>query len=169
MYPFGVKYCYNLNRLQIACCHLVFVMKSPSFQNVDIFPELDRCTPCVFIGTVARFSINKSLLISFGAPVVLTYIHYALDTFHSLMYNKNNLPCALDTTRRSCPHQTNILKDKKTFISSSLKAFILYLKKGISKGEILVFFHLYSNCLIMKCINETWILVCLQEHCVLLI
>ena len=44
--------------------------KSPSFQNVDIFPELDRCTPCVFIGTVARFSRNKSLLISFGAPVV---------------------------------------------------------------------------------------------------
>ena len=48
----------------------VFVKKSPSFQNVDIFPELDRCTPCVFIGTVARFSRNKSLLISFGAPVV---------------------------------------------------------------------------------------------------
>ena len=64
MYPFGVKYCYNLDRLQIACCHLVFVKKSPSFQNVDIFPELDRCTPCVFIGTVARFfqkqvTINK--------------------------------------------------------------------------------------------------------------
>ena len=70
MYLFGVKYCYNLDRLQIACCHLVFVKKSPSFQNVDIFPELDRCTPCVFIGTVARFSRNKSLLISFGAPVV---------------------------------------------------------------------------------------------------
>ena len=69
MYLFGVKYCYNLDRLQIACCHLVFVKKSPSFQNVDIFPELDRCTPCVFIGTVARFSRNKSLLISFGAPV----------------------------------------------------------------------------------------------------
>ena len=49
--------------------------KSPSFQNVDIFPELDRCTPCVFIGTVARFSRNKSLLISFGAPVV----HVKLD------------------------------------------------------------------------------------------
>ena len=48
----------------------VFVKKSPSFQNVDIFPELDRCTPCVFIGIVARFSRNKSLLISFGAPVV---------------------------------------------------------------------------------------------------
>ena len=48
----------------------VNVKKSPSFQNVDIFPELDRCTPCVFIGTVARFSRNKSLLISFGAPVV---------------------------------------------------------------------------------------------------
>ena len=44
--------------------------KSRSFQNVDIFSELDRCTPCVFIGTVARFSRNKSLLISFGAPVV---------------------------------------------------------------------------------------------------
>ena len=70
MYLFGVKYCYNLDRLQIACCHLVFVKKSPSFQNVDIFPELDRCTPCVFIGTVARFSRNKSLLISFGAPVL---------------------------------------------------------------------------------------------------
>ena len=70
MYLFGVKYCYNLDRLQIACCHLVFVKKSPSFQNVEIFPELDRCTPCVFIGTVARFSRNKSLLISFGAPVV---------------------------------------------------------------------------------------------------
>ena len=69
MYLFGVKYCYNLDRLQIACCHLVFVKKSPSFQNVDIFSELDRCTPCVFIGTVARFSRNKSLLISFGAPV----------------------------------------------------------------------------------------------------
>ena len=68
MYLFGVKYCYNLVRLQIACCHLVFGKKSPSFQNVDIFPELDRCTPCVFI-TVARFSRNKSLLISFGAPV----------------------------------------------------------------------------------------------------
>ena len=68
MYLFGVKYCYNLDRLQIACCHLVFVKKSPSFQNVDIFPELDRCTP--FIGTVARFSRNKSLLISFGAPVI---------------------------------------------------------------------------------------------------
>ena len=52
MYLFGVKYCYNFVRLQIACCHLVFVKKSPSFQNVDIFPELDRCTPCVFIGTV---------------------------------------------------------------------------------------------------------------------
>ena len=66
------KYCYNLVRLQIACCHLVFGKKSPSFQNADIFPELDRCTPCVFIGTVARFSRNKSLLglISFGAPVV---------------------------------------------------------------------------------------------------
>ena len=50
----------------------VFVKKSPSFQNVDIFQELDRCTPCVFIlGTVARFSRNKSLLISFGAPVIL--------------------------------------------------------------------------------------------------
>ena len=50
----------------------VFVKKSPLFQKVDIFPELDRCTPCVFIGlgTVARFSRNKSLLISFGAPVV---------------------------------------------------------------------------------------------------
>ena len=71
MYLFGVKYSYNLDRLQIACCHLVFGKKSPSFQNVDIFPELDRCTPCVFIGTVARFSRNKSLLISFGAPVVL--------------------------------------------------------------------------------------------------
>ena len=70
MYLFGVKYSYNLDRLQIACCHLVFGKKSPSFQNVDIFPELDRCTPCVFIGTVARFSRNKSLLISFGAPVV---------------------------------------------------------------------------------------------------
>ena len=69
MYLFGVKYSYNLDRLQIACCHLVFGKKSPSFQNVDIFPELDRCTPCVFIGTVARFSRNKSLLISFGAPV----------------------------------------------------------------------------------------------------
>ena len=69
-----MKYCYNLDRLQIACCHLVFVKKSPSFQNVDIFPdifpELDRCTPCVFIGTVACFSRNKSLLISFGAPVI---------------------------------------------------------------------------------------------------
>ena len=71
MYLFGVKYCYNLVRLQIACCHLVFGKKLPSFQNVDIFPELDRCTPCVFIGTVARFSRNKSLLISFGAPVVI--------------------------------------------------------------------------------------------------
>ena len=70
MYLFGVKYSYNLDRLQIACCHLVFGKKSPSFQNVDIFPELDRCTPCVFIGTVARFSRNKSLLISFGAPVI---------------------------------------------------------------------------------------------------
>ena len=40
MYLFGVKYCYNLVRLQIACCHLVFGKKSPSFQNVDIFPEL---------------------------------------------------------------------------------------------------------------------------------
>ena len=69
MYLFGVKYCYNLVQLQIACCHLVFVKKSPSFQNVDIFPELDRCIPCVFIGTVACFSRNKSLLISFGAPV----------------------------------------------------------------------------------------------------
>ena len=71
MYLFGVKYSYNLDPLQIACCHLVFGKKSPSFQNVDIFPELDRCTPCVFIGTVARFSRNKSLLISFGAPVVV--------------------------------------------------------------------------------------------------
>ena len=71
IYLFGVKYCYNLDRLQVACCHLVFVKKSPSFQNVDILPELDRCTPCVFIGTVARFFRNKSLLISFGAPVVL--------------------------------------------------------------------------------------------------
>ena len=70
MYLFGVKYCYNLVRLQIACCHLVFGKKLPSFQNVDIFPELDRCTSCVFIGTVARFSRNKSLLISFGAPVI---------------------------------------------------------------------------------------------------
>ena len=70
MYLFGVKYCYNLVRLQIACCHLVFGKKSPSFQNVDFFPELDRCTPCVFIGTVARFSRNKSLLTSFGAPVI---------------------------------------------------------------------------------------------------
>ena len=60
MYLFGVKYCYNLVGLQIACCHLVFGKKSPSFQNVDIFPELDRCTPRVFIGTVARFSRNKS-------------------------------------------------------------------------------------------------------------
>ena len=74
MYLFGVKYCYNLDRLQIACCHLVFMKKSPSFQNVDIFPELDRCTPCVFIGTVARFSRNKSLLISFGAPVIVVNI-----------------------------------------------------------------------------------------------
>ena len=69
MYLFGVKYCYNLVRLQTACCHLVFGKKSPLFQNIDIFPELDHCTPCVFIGTVARFSRNKSLLISFGAPV----------------------------------------------------------------------------------------------------
>ena len=77
MYLFGVKYCYNLDRLQITCCHLVFVKKSPSFQNVDIFPELDRCTPCVFIGTVARFSRNKSLLISFGAPVIVPKnLHY---------------------------------------------------------------------------------------------
>ena len=73
MYLFGVKYCYNLDRLQIDGCHLVFVKKSLSFQNVDIFPELDRCTPCVFIGTVARFSRNKSLLISFGAPVVISW------------------------------------------------------------------------------------------------
>ena len=43
----------------------VFVKKSPSFQKVDIFSELYRCTPCVFIGTVARFSRNKSLLVSF--------------------------------------------------------------------------------------------------------
>ena len=49
----------------------VFVKKSPSFQNADIIPELDRCTPCVFIGTVAHFSRNKSLLISFGAPVLI--------------------------------------------------------------------------------------------------
>ena len=77
MYLFGVKYSYNLDRLQIACCHLVFGKKSPSFQNVDIFPELDRCTPCVFIGTVARFSRNKSLLISFGAPVIYPNLIYS--------------------------------------------------------------------------------------------
>ena len=65
MYLFGVKYSYNLDRLQIACCHLVFGKKSPSFQNVDIFPELDRCTPCVFIGTVARFSRNEVTIIKF--------------------------------------------------------------------------------------------------------
>ena len=82
MYLFGVKYCYNLDRLQIACCHLVFVKKSPSFQNVDIFPELDRGTPCVFIGTVARFTRNKSLLISFGAPVVILQPDWLL--FNSL-------------------------------------------------------------------------------------
>ena len=70
MYLFGVKYCYNLDLLQIACCHLVFVKKSPSFQNVDIFPELKKLhNHLVFLsckGTVARFSRNKSLLISFG-------------------------------------------------------------------------------------------------------
>ena len=80
MYQFGVKYSYNLDRLQIACCHLVFGKKSPSFQNVDIFPELDRCTPCVFIGTVARFSRNKSLLISFGAPVFILSIAKSYST-----------------------------------------------------------------------------------------
>ena len=51
----------------------VFIKKSPSFQNVDIFSELDRCTPCVFIGTVARFSRNKSPFISLGAPVDVPY------------------------------------------------------------------------------------------------
>ena len=87
MYLFGVKYSYNLDRLQIACCHLVFGKKSPSFQNVDIFPELDRCTPCVFIGTVARFSRNKSLLISFGAPVLTTVpVDFVVPgKFHSVM------------------------------------------------------------------------------------
>ena len=85
MYLFGVKYSYNLDRLQIACCHLVFGKKSPSFQNVDIFPELDRCTPCVFIGTVARFSRNKSLLISFGAPVLESrYTH--IDIHHTQLW-----------------------------------------------------------------------------------
>ena len=87
---FGVKYCYNLVRLQIACCHLVFGKKLPSFQNVDIFPELDRCTPCVFIGTVARFSRNKSLLISFGAPVVS---HLATKR----RISKNTIPDSPDT------------------------------------------------------------------------
>ena len=86
MYLFGVKYCYNLDRLQIACCHLVFVKKSPSFQNVDIFPELDRCTPCVFICTVACFSRNKSLLISFGAPVIIQSKRY-VSNIDSLFYN----------------------------------------------------------------------------------
>ena len=97
MYLFGVKYCYNLDRLQIACCHLVFVKKSPSFQNVEIFPELDRCTPCVFIGTVARFSRNKSLLISFGAPVcrsslrqaalILKFVDVVLASFQKVVNN----------------------------------------------------------------------------------
>ena len=84
-----MKYCCNLDRLQIACCHLVFVKKSPSFQNVDIFPQLDRCTPCVFIGTVARFSRNKSLFISFGAPVVChtklhLLVHVLLGLYHCI-------------------------------------------------------------------------------------
>ena len=83
MYLFGVKYSYNLDRLQIACCHLVFGKKSPSFQNVDIFPELDRCTPCVFIGTAARFSRNKSLLISFGAPVHTVTVVYVDPLLHN--------------------------------------------------------------------------------------
>ena len=86
MYLFGVKYCYNLVRLQIACCHLVFGKKLSSFQNVDIFPELDRCTPCVFIGTVARFSRNKSLLISFGAPVVIQSLKVTTTTRGSSIF-----------------------------------------------------------------------------------
>ena len=88
MYLFGVKYCYNLDRLQIACCHLVFLKKSLSFQNFDIFPELDRCTPCVFIGTVARFFRNKSLLISFGAPVDRPYD--MMDKSGYILRNGNN-------------------------------------------------------------------------------
>ena len=40
---------------------------APKLINIDLFLE-KRAT--VFIGTVARFSRNKSLLISFGAPVV---------------------------------------------------------------------------------------------------
>ena len=40
---------------------------APKLINSDLFLE-KRAT--VFIGTVARFSRNKSLLISFGAPVV---------------------------------------------------------------------------------------------------
>ena len=38
---------------------------APKLINNDLFLEKR-----VFIGTVARFSRNKSLLISFGAPVV---------------------------------------------------------------------------------------------------
>ena len=40
---------------------------APKLINSDLFLEKR-----VFIGTVARFSRNKSLLISFGAPVVTT-------------------------------------------------------------------------------------------------
>ena len=48
---------------------------APKLINSDLFLE-KRARPTVpiktrvFIGTVARFSRNKSLLISFGAPVI---------------------------------------------------------------------------------------------------
>ena len=99
MYMFGVKYCYNLVRLQIASCHLVFGKKSPSFQNVDIFPELDHCTPCVFIGTVARFSRNKSLLISFGAPVVRTTMYFTV--YYNIAHHRHIRVCFGDPLTRS--------------------------------------------------------------------
>ena len=43
---------------------------APKLINSDLFLEKLR----VFIGSVARFSRKKSLLISFGAPVVQTIL-----------------------------------------------------------------------------------------------
>ena len=55
--------------IKIKCCILSSNTGAPKLINSDLFLEKRATVP---IGTVARFSRNKSLLISFGAPVLQT-------------------------------------------------------------------------------------------------
>ena len=53
--------------IKIKCCILSSNTGAPKLINSDLFLEKRATVP-----TVARFSRNKSLLISFGAPVLQT-------------------------------------------------------------------------------------------------